>query len=326
MKREQPGSIQCSMKPSSERFVARRTPEETGTFRRPDMAQFIGVDAGAETLKLIELQRCGTELRVTRKAIVEHGKKPGPVLVEALRRWDWRLVTGAAVSGRFASQFNLLALRELGAGHWAPLDPARSLAAKVEQKDTFVCGSTRGCGGAGNHCHIERLEERGLRVQLSPITEWLNYCAFLGRRTRGNRLADRLRGGIQQRIEATAFAAMAPHLGLSEPPATGEALEGARPYLNDALEGEAVLTVGAPLHTWRRGQIDATISVGPLECMPTKIAEAQFHHVSEREGLLSLTLSFNGDPINTAAVENFAFEVKERCQRRHALDSERVLR
>ena len=28
---------------------------------------------------------------------------------------------------------------------------------KIEQKDTFVCGSNRGCGGAGNRCRIERL-------------------------------------------------------------------------------------------------------------------------------------------------------------------------
>ena len=83
-------------------------------------------------------------------------------------------------------------------------------------------------------------------------------------------------------------------------------------YVNAALEGEAVLTVGAPLQEWRRGHIDAVLNVGPLECMPMRIAEAQLHHVAEREGLLSLTLGFNGDPISMAALDNFAFEVKER--------------
>ena len=51
----------------------------------------------------------------------------------------------------------LLAARELEAARLAPLELARFLGAKVEQKDTFVCGSNRGCGGAGNHCRIERL-------------------------------------------------------------------------------------------------------------------------------------------------------------------------
>jgi hypothetical protein len=89
-------------------------------------------------------------------------------------------------------------------------------------------------------------------------------------------------------------------------------LSAAEPYVSAALTGEAVLTVGAPLHEWRHRQIDALVNVGPLECMPTKIAEAQLHHVAEREGLLSLTLPFNGDPISAAALDNFAFEVKAR--------------
>jgi len=40
------------------------------------------------------------------------------------------------------------------------------------------------------------------------------------------------------------------------------------------------------------------------------------HHVAEREGLLSLTLPFNGDPVSAAAVDNFAFEVKARFARK----------
>jgi len=76
--------------------------------------------------------------------------------------------------------------------------------------------------------------------------------------------------------------------------------------------GEAVLTVGAPLHEWRQGQIHGVVNVGPLECMPAKIAEAQWHLLAEREGTLCLTLAFNGDPLNPAALDNFAFEVKSR--------------
>ena len=162
---------------------------------------------------------------------------------------------------------------------------------------------------------IKKLEARGLRVRLSPKTEWLNYCGYVGRQRRGtNRLTGRFSELIQRRIEATALAMMSPHLGWPVPPSVTEALDTARPYVHPALEGEAVLTVGGPLHAWRRGEIDAVVSVGPLECMPTKIAEAQFPHVAEREGLLSLTLSFNGDPINTAVLDNFAFEVNARFQ------------
>jgi hypothetical protein len=114
---------------------------------------------------------------------------------------------------------------------------------------------------------------------------------------------------------------MAPHLGWSPLPTTAETLAAAQPYVDAALHGEAVLTVGAPSHEWRRGHIDAVVNVGPLECMPTKIAEAQLHHLAEREGLLSLTLPFNGDPVSAAALDNFAFEVLTRFQRRKSQEA-----
>jgi predicted nucleotide-binding protein (sugar kinase/HSP70/actin superfamily) len=170
--------------------------------------------------------------------------------------------------------------------------------------------------GFSNDSIIEKLEARGLRVQLASKTEWVAYCGQVGRERRGNRLPDRFAALVEHRIEALAAAAIGRRLGWPAPPAIPDILNVAQPYVNAALNGEAVLTVGTPLLAWRRGQIDAVVSVGPLECMPTKIAEAQFHHVSEHEGLLNLTLSFNGDPINTAALDNFAFEVKERYQRR----------
>ena len=46
--------------------------------------------------------------------------------------------------------------------------------------------------------------------------------------------------------------------------------------------------------------------------MPNKIAEAQFFHIAEKEGLLSVTLSLNGDPIDPEVLDNFAFEVHQR--------------
>jgi predicted CoA-substrate-specific enzyme activase len=166
---------------------------------------------------------------------------------------------------------------------------------------------------------VEKLEERGLRVRVAPQSEWLAYCAYLRRRRSGrNRLADRFSEHVQHRIETAALAAIAPRLRWPTPPSVEETLAAAGPYIRSTLHGEAVLTVGASLHAWRRRQIDAVVAVGPLECMPTKIAEAQFHHLAEREGLLSLTLSFNGDPISTAALDNFAFEVNARFQNRHA--------
>jgi predicted nucleotide-binding protein (sugar kinase/HSP70/actin superfamily) len=72
------------------------------------------------------------------------------------------------------------------------------------------------------------------------------------------------------------------------------------------------LTLGSAIHEWRSRHIDAVVSVGPHECMPNKIAEAQFYHVAEQERLLSLTIPANGDPMDAELIENFVFEVKAR--------------
>ncbi len=168
---------------------------------------------------------------------------------------------------------------------------------------------------------IEKLESRGLRVHLAPKTEWMNYCGYTRRNAScRNRLVDGFSDRIQRRIEAVGFSALSRHFDWPAPPSIAETLAAAEPYLDEALEGEAVLTIGAPVLEWRHRHIDAVVSVGPLECMPTKIAEAQFHHVAEHEGLLSLTLGFNGDPIGTTALDNFAFEVRARFQRRKDQD------
>jgi len=160
---------------------------------------------------------------------------------------------------------------------------------------------------------IEKLEARGLRVHLAPKIEWLNYCSHMERlANRGNPVATNFSRFVRRRIESLAMSAMAPQLGWAALATTAKALAAAEPYVHSALLGEAVLTVGAPLHEWRQGQIHGVVNVGPLECMPAKIAEAQWHLLAEREGTLCLTLAFNGDPLNPAALDNFAFEVKSR--------------
>jgi len=73
-----------------------------------------------------------------------------------------------------------------------------------------------------------------------------------------------------------------------------------------------VLTVGGPVHEWREGLIDGVVSVGPLECMPAKVAEAQFFHVAESTGLPSLSIPVNGDPVDPEMLDGFAFEVLSR--------------
>jgi hypothetical protein len=68
--------------------------------------RFLGLDAGAETLKVVELVRTGTgpdaTLRPVRRVLVEHHKDPAACLRRVLPDFQWETVTAAATCGRFS--------------------------------------------------------------------------------------------------------------------------------------------------------------------------------------------------------------------------------
>ncbi|MFN3407822.1 MAG: BadF/BadG/BcrA/BcrD ATPase family protein [Limisphaerales bacterium] len=164
---------------------------------------------------------------------------------------------------------------------------------------------------------VARLEERGLRARLVPCSEFVEYVDHVNRHDEGrNALGDRVSSGAQERVRRIVHGLVARELGGPARVRVRETLAAARDYVPEALQGEAVLTVGAALHHWRAGNIDAVVNVGPLECMPSKVAEAQFFHIARREGLPALTLALNGEPLNTETLDNFAFEVWERFRGR----------
>jgi activator of 2-hydroxyglutaryl-CoA dehydratase/predicted nucleotide-binding protein (sugar kinase/HSP70/actin superfamily) len=168
-----------------------------------------------------------------------------------------------------------------------------------------------------NNFLIDKLEARGLRTRLAPLCEWIEYSDLINRReATAFRLGDRVSSAVQQRIQDLTYRVVARPLGWPPRPRVGPVLEAVEPYLRTDLFGEAVLTVGGPLEEWRHGRIDAVVSVGPLECMPNKIAEAQLFHVAEREGLLALTLPVNGDSLDDEVLDNFAFEVHKRFRQK----------
>jgi predicted CoA-substrate-specific enzyme activase len=163
---------------------------------------------------------------------------------------------------------------------------------------------------------VARLEERGMRVKLAACGEFIEYIDHLNRQQeRGNGLRARLSSAAQQRVRSVVHQVMARAPGSHARTRIAETLAAAAGYVPESLQCEAVLTVGAALQHWRAGTIDAVVNIGPLECMPTKVAEAQLFHIAQQEGLPSLTLALNGDSINAETLDNFAFEVHQRFQK-----------
>jgi hypothetical protein len=165
---------------------------------------------------------------------------------------------------------------------------------------------------------ITRLESRGMRVRFAPLNGWFAYVDYCNSQFAPSTALDRTIDFLKKRIEHIEWRAMAKHVSITEPIAIAEVAHAASDYLAGDVGGEAILTLGHPLYEWRQGTIDAAVNVGPLECMPTRITESQFFHASEREGLPTLTLTFNGDPLPDDVLDDFAFEVHARYRQRKA--------
>ncbi len=173
------------------------------------------------------------------------------------------------------------------------------------------------CDPFANGFMVDKLEQRGIKVRFAPFNEWLEYVEYL---YGPDRFTDNpvrfLRGRVQDGVRRRLYGAMARNLDWPRRTTVPDSLRAASSYLRDDLRGEAALTIGGPVFEWREGLIDGVVSVGPLECMPSKIAEAHLFHAKEREGLPSLCLSLNGDPLETEALDNFAFEIHQRFRAR----------
>jgi activator of 2-hydroxyglutaryl-CoA dehydratase/predicted nucleotide-binding protein (sugar kinase/HSP70/actin superfamily) len=232
-----------------------------------------------------------------------------------------QLSASRAPAGRVLREFaggQLFGLRPLlaaAAASFAAVRGARALPTVLVVGEIFVR-----CEPFSNDFLIGKLERRGLRAKLAPFHEWLDYSDTITRsREEKPGFADRLASFVQQRIQHTMHRTAGRRLDWPEPPPLQDTLTAIEPFLRTELNGEAVLSLGTPLLEWRHGHIDAVVSVGPLECMPNKIAEAQFYHLAEQEGLPSLTLPVNGDPVDDEVLDNFAFLVRDRFRTRQAI-------
>jgi predicted CoA-substrate-specific enzyme activase len=220
----------------------------------------------------------------------------------------WQVTTGRL--------FGIADLLRRAAAEFAAIREPRPMPTVLVTGEIYVR-----CDPFANDFVVEKLERRGIRCRFAPASEWIEYTDLVSPAVREGRLGARFAMRVRCRIQDLMHGCLAGTLGWPPRTTVPDALRAAAPYVREALEGEAVLTVGSPLHEWREGAIDGVVSVGPLECMPNKIAEAQLFHVAEEEGLLSISLPLNGDPVDPEVLDHFAFEVHARFRGRDGTGS-----
>lgn len=169
------------------------------------------------------------------------------------------------------------------------------------------------CDPFANDFVIDKLQARGIRVKLSPFYEWLDYQEYINTMVGiPQTWSSWFSAKFQVYILTTLYTTVQKIMGWSHLHRAKDLLHVAEDYVRYQLEGEAGLTLGSAMLEWEENEIDGVIALGPHECMPSKIAEAQFFHVAEKTGIAVENLHLNGDPVDPIVIENFVYEVKSR--------------
>jgi predicted CoA-substrate-specific enzyme activase len=296
-----------------------------GIFSPPDSDYFQGVPPGLGAIVLGALTAYGMmadALRDVRPVEREPGAADAIHARWAKRLYD--LVEGAAAGDLSARKVMLEAatgrvygMRDLVAAFARELREAKD--PRPHPTVLLVGEIYVRSDPAANGWAADELEKRGIRVRLEPVVEYLQFSDLVQlRRGVQKGLKYALKTRIRRRIVDVVQRAAADGMGWPHHADIRDVAEAGSEYLRQELEHEAVLALGLSTHGWRAGQLDGVLCVGPLECMPNKLVEAQLVHVAEREGLASLTLSLNGDPIDPEVLDEFAYEVRERFRARRA--------
>lgn len=151
---------------------------------------------------------------------------------------------------------------------------------------------------------VNKLEAYGMRIKLAPYREWINYVSFCERINNRSKINFEL--WVQKFFEKKLYKICADILGWKDDHKIEEVMQTGYPYLGDAPQGEAILTIGAPILMHKKKEIKGTVIIGPYGCMPTKIAEAQLNRNND---VSFLPIFVDGEPIDENKLANFAWQI-----------------
>lgn len=121
---------------------------------------------------------------------------------------------------------------------------------------------------------IEKIEDHGAEAWLTPLMEWLHYTSHLKtlkHRSLLDKVTDDLSKTTVHYHETKYYGYFSNILSDRQEPEVKTMIEKAKPYINDALRGEAVLTVGRSICFVDQGA-KMIVNVAPFGCMPGTIS------------------------------------------------------
>lgn len=171
----------------------------------------------------------------------------------------------------------------------------------------------------GNRDIVRRIEELGGEVWLSPIGEWILYCTdrYIANSWKDKKYLDLLKGYMQDRVqkkeERRLYEPFRGFLASGEDAPTSEILRNAAPYMDDAFEGEAILSIGKAVEFAGRG-LSGVVNIMPFTCMPGTIVAAISKKLREDYNNIPwLNLDYDGveDTGSQVRLEAFMYQASQ---------------
>ncbi len=176
----------------------------------------------------------------------------------------------------------------------------------------------------------ERLAERGFAAVASPISEWMHYADFLVEEGLADctlswieSLKFKIQKAVMHGDEAKIRKALgrAP-LAFNETVPIEPTVAAAEPHISRDLVGEAGLVTGRTLSEVG-DHFCGAIAVGPLGCMPNRLAEAILMELAPKRGLPYMAIESDGMPLPQvveARLDAFCLQARRFHDRRIAAE------
>ncbi|MCX7857208.1 MAG: acyl-CoA dehydratase activase [Deltaproteobacteria bacterium] len=165
---------------------------------------------------------------------------------------------------------------------------------------------------------VRKIEEHGGMAWLAPITEWVSYINYMGKKKAfrfkkySNLMSILITEYFQKKDEHAMERLFEEHIRYGKEPSIKSILKKASPYIHESFEGEAILTVGKSIDFIDKG-VSGIINAMPFTCMPGTISSAIMRLIQKRYNVPVLNIAFDGQGLSNidARIEAFMYQVKE---------------
>lgn len=176
------------------------------------------------------------------------------------------------------------------------------------------------CNPFSNGYVVESIENYGGEAWLAPVSEWIQYTAYLHKTTAidSMRWNEMFKAFFKNRFiireEKKAYEVVKRWLhDREEPPIEVVVNEGAR-YLPRQFTAEAVLTIGRAIAFMKNGA-SLIVNTSPFTCMPGNISASIFQKIQREYDVPVINLFYDGDHSENVRLRSFMKNIRAKNER-----------